>query len=201
MSRGSWFRGAVFQAGFVALVLLWGIPSLFTAVLPYRWRYWFISRWCVLVEVWLRLSAGIRHRIKGRENTQGPAAVVMAKHQSTWETRHLGPPVLPQSWVVKRELIWVPVFGWALGLLRPIAIDRAAGRNAVREVIRQGRERLAAGRWVVVYPEGTRVPAGRKGRYRLGGAILAARRGYPWYRWPTTPGNTCRVTACGWFRA
>ncbi len=177
--RGSLTRGLVFQAGLVLSVVVWGTLSLATAPLPYRWRYWFVSRWCSWMELWLRIAAGITHEIEGFEHVRGQPGVVMAKHQSTWETVSLVRWFYPQTWVLKRELIWLPLFGWALGLLEPIAIDRRAGRDAVRQVVDQGCQRLAAGRWVVVFPEGTRVPAGQKGRYRMGGAVLACRAGVP----------------------
>lgn len=176
---GSLWRSAVFQLGLVLSVLVWGLLSLGTAILPYRWRYWFISRWCVWINFWLRITCGVRVCVQGRENIPGGGGVVLAKHQSVWETVSLTQWFHPQTWVLKRELLWVPVFGWALALLQPIAIDRGSGRLAVRQVIEQGRRRLSEGRWVVVFPEGTRVPAGRKARYRPGGAILAAEAGAP----------------------
>ncbi|MCS4504964.1 hypothetical protein KBTX_01393 [wastewater metagenome] len=170
-------QGIIFRSGVVISVVLWGLLSLFTAVLPFRWRYWFISRWCWWLRVWLRISAGITEEIEGRENIPSEPGVVMAKHQSAWETVALVRLFYPQTWVVKRELLWLPVFGWAFGLLRPIGIDRGAGRDAVRQVVRKGSARLADGQWVIVYPEGTRVPAGHKARYRAGGAILACETG------------------------
>lgn len=175
--RGSLIRGLVFQFGLVLSVLLWGIPSLLSFPLPYRVRYWLISRWSPWILWLLRVTNGVRCEVEGLENIPAEACVVMSKHQSTWETLALQRWFYPQTWVLKRELMWIPIFGWALALLQPIAINRGAGRSAVRQVVEQGRERLAAGRWVVVFPEGTRIPAGRKGRYRLGGAVLACATG------------------------
>lgn len=85
----------------------------------------------------------------------------------------------PLVWVLKRELLWIPFFGWGLAVLNPIAINRKAGRHAMHQVVEQGTQRLNAGRWVVVFPEGTRVPPGTRGRYRAGGALLATESGYP----------------------
>jgi 1-acyl-sn-glycerol-3-phosphate acyltransferase len=85
----------------------------------------------------------------------------------------------PQTWVLKRELMWIPFFGWALALLHPIAIDRGSGRKAIEQVVAQGRDRLRSGIWVVVFPEGTRVAPGTRRRHGIGGAVLAAETGYP----------------------
>ena len=102
----------------------------------------------------------------------------MAKHQSTWETLALQAIFPPQVWVLKRELLWIPFFGWGLASLNPIAIDRGAGRKALNQVIEQGRSRLASGAWVVIFPEGTRIPTGQMGKFGMGGAFLAAETGY-----------------------
>ncbi len=178
-ASGSLWRSALFQFGLALSILIWGTLSLCTVVLPYRARYWFISRWCVWINFWLRVTCGLRVEVQGKENVPHGGGVVLAKHQSVWETVALTKWFHPQTWVLKRELLWLPVFGWALALLQPIAIDRGSGPRAMRQVIEQGRRRLADGRWVVVFPEGTRVPAGRKARYRPGGAILAAAAGAP----------------------
>jgi 1-acyl-sn-glycerol-3-phosphate acyltransferase len=104
----------------------------------------------------------------------------MAKHQSAWETLALR-GLLPngQCWILKQELLRVPVFGWALASMRPIAIDRNAGTKAIKQVIAEGTAALSEGRWVVVFPEGTRVAPGERGKYNIGGAMLAERSGYP----------------------
>lgn len=170
----------IFQIGLVLSVIVWGVLSLFTFPLPYRWRYWFITRWCGWILWLLHMTCGVRVEVQGAEHIP-PAGggVVVSKHQSAWETFALENWFHPQSWVLKRELLRVPLFGWALALLEPIAIDRGAGREAVRQVIRQGRPKLDAGRFVVVFPEGTRVPAGHRGRYRIGGTVLACATGAP----------------------
>ena len=172
-AQGSLLRGLIFHIGLALSVALWGVPSLLSAPLPYRARYWIISRWSLWIVWWLRITNGVRWEIEGLENIPAQAGVVMCKHQSTWETLAMQEWFQPQTWVLKRELMWVPIFGWSLNLLKPIAINRRLGRSAVRQVIRQGRERIAAGLWVVVFPEGTRIAAGHKGRYHAGGAVLA----------------------------
>ena len=122
---------------------------------------------------------GVRWRIEGRENIPPGPAIIFAKHQSTWETMALQLIFPPQTFVVKKELMRIPFFGWGLAVMKPIAIDRKAGRKAVEQVVEQGLDRLRRGIWVVIFPEGTRVPPGKRVRYRMGGAILAARSGVP----------------------
>lgn len=177
--NGSLARSLVFHVGMVTSIVIWGVLSLFTVVLPYRWRYWFISRWCYWMAWWLRVSVGIDVRATQDAPLPDGGAIVMSKHQSTWETISLERWFHPQTWVLKRELLVIPLFGWALALLRPIAIDRSSGREAVRQVVAKGSGQLAEGRWLIMFPEGTRVPAGHKARYRLGGAVLACESGAP----------------------
>ena len=153
--------------------------SLLTIVLPFPWRYRLISRWARWQLFMLKHLCGLDYRVEGREHLPMGAAVILAKHQSAWETIAFQQVFPSQTWVLKRELLWIPLFGWALALLRPIAIDRGAGRQAIEQVIEQGRERLQSGIWVVVFPEGTRVAPGTRRRYGIGGAALAAASGYP----------------------
>jgi 1-acyl-sn-glycerol-3-phosphate acyltransferase len=104
----------------------------------------------------------------------------MAKHQSTWETIGLRGIFKPQqSWVLKQELMQLPIFGWALGFVKSIPIDRSAGRRAVIEVVKQGTARLAEGRYVIIFPEGTRTAPGQRRKYGMGGGVLAQRSGVP----------------------
>lgn len=153
--------------------------SLLTCVLPFPWRYRLISRWARWQMFSLKHICGLDYRVDGLERLPAGAAVILAKHQSAWETIAFQQIFPPQTWVLKRELMWIPLFGWALALLRPIAIDRSAGRVAIEQVIEQGRERLQSGIWVVVFPEGTRMAPGTRRRYGIGGAALAAESGYP----------------------
>lgn len=124
----------------------------------------------------LRWLCGLDYEVHGVENLPNEAAVVLCNHQSAWETIVLR-AILPleQTWVLKRELLWIPLFGWALARFRPIAIDRASGRQAVKQLLSAGRQALEAGRWVIVFPEGTRVPPGEHRPFAIGGALLAAR--------------------------
>lgn len=142
-------------------------------------RYRIISQWAKMMLPILRVVCGIRHEVKGIENLPKEPCIVMCKHQSAWETLALQKIFPPQVWVLKRELFWIPFFGWALALTSPIGIKRSDGKGAVRQLLKQGKERLAQGFCVVIFPEGTRVPYGRRGKYKIGGALLAASSGVP----------------------
>lgn len=172
-------RSSVQFVFMVGSVMLWALLSLLTFPIPYRPRYWFITRWTFMNLWFLRKVCGLGWEVQGEENVPATPCVVLSKHQSTWETLALQLWFEPQTWVLKRELIFLPLFGWAIRMLDPIAIDRKAGRSAIDQVVEKGGARLRSGRWVVVFPEGTRMPPGRAGRYRVGGAVLAERAGYP----------------------
>ncbi|MCR4303082.1 MAG: 1-acyl-sn-glycerol-3-phosphate acyltransferase, partial [Gallionella sp.] len=172
-------RSLLFNAILFISVTVYALLVLPTAVLPYRLRYRLISQWARWQVFLLKVLCGLDYRVEGREHLPAGAAILMSKHQSAWETIVFQQIFPPQTWVLKHELMWIPLFGWALALMRPIAIDRGAGRKAVEQVIEQGRERLQCGIWVVVFPEGTRVAPGTRKRYALGGAVLAAETGYP----------------------
>jgi len=173
-------RSLLFNAILFGSVLVYAPLSLFTFPLPPLTRYRFISRWAHF-HIWLLGKlCRLRHHVEGLEHLPSDTtAVILAKHQSTWETLALQQIFPPQVWVLKRELLWIPLFGWALALLEPIAINRGAGRRAVEQIVDQGRQRLESGRWVVVFPEGTRVAPGQQKRFGIGGAALAAATGHP----------------------
>lgn len=170
---------ALYNATMWLSVLVYAPLALLTFPFPFPARYYFISRWAAFHIALLRLLCGVRYEVHGRENVPPGPAIIMAKHQSSWETMALAIIFPPQTWVLKRELMWIPLFGWALAMLRPIAINRRSKREAIQQVITQGRERLNAGIWVTVFPEGTRVAAGQRRRWGQGGAVLAAATGYP----------------------
>jgi len=164
--------------GFITTVI-YAILAQFLIVLPLRLRYRIITTWGRF-NIWtLRWICGVRYRVEGRENLPDSAAILLSNHQSTWETLAYTFIFPPQIWVLKKSLLRLPFFGWGIAVLKPIAIDRSAGSTAVEQVVEQGRERLKSGFWVVLFPEGTRVAPGKKKRYKMGGAILAAETGYP----------------------
>lgn len=173
------FRSLLFSAGMLLSTIVIATLAMLTLPLPFNYRFKFISQYARFNVWWLKQSCGIDYVVRGQDNIPTDNAIIMCKHQSTWETLILQQLFPLQVWVLKRELLWVPFFGWALALLEPIAIDRGAGRKAIKQLIKQGKNKLAQGRWVVIYPEGTRTPPGERGRYALGGAILAEHSGYP----------------------
>lgn len=164
--------GMLASIGICAPLVVLGFP------LPFVSRYRISQIWTGFTVWWLRVTCRIDYRLSGVEHIPNQPVIVMAKHQSTWETMFLSQYLPPVAWVIKRELLWLPFFGWALALLRPIAINRRAGTSAVKQVIRQGMEHLRQGQWVVIFPEGTRTSPGVRKRYGMGGAVLAAHSGY-----------------------
>src|SRR3989440_8870855 len=175
----TWLRSALFAAALVIVTPPYALLALATFPLPRMLRYKIISGWSRLV-VWLaKTLLGIRWRVEGREHLPQRPAGILAKHQSAWETMAFQLIFPPQVHVLKRELLWIPFFGWGLALMSPIAIDRRRGVAALRAIARRGRERLEQGFWVVIFPEGTRVAPGERRPYQLRGAWLAAPAGAP----------------------
>jgi 1-acyl-sn-glycerol-3-phosphate acyltransferase len=175
----TWLRSALFALALALVTPPYALVALLSFPLPRMARYRLISAWSRMV-VWLGwLLCGIRWKIEGRRNLPDEPAVILSQHQSAWETLAYQEIFPPQVLVLKRELLWIPFFGWGLALMSPIAIDRARGTAALREMARQGRERLAQGFWVVIFPEGTRVRPGEKRPYHHGGAWLAVNCGVP----------------------
>jgi 1-acyl-sn-glycerol-3-phosphate acyltransferase len=170
-------RSLLFNVVMLVSVLIYAPLMLPTVLLPYPLRYRIVSQWARFQVFLLKTLCRLDYRVEGQEHLPQGAAIILSKHQSAWETIAFQQIFPAQTWVLKRELMWIPLFGWALALTRPI--DRGAGRKAVEAVVTQGRERLQSGIWVVVFPEGTRVAPGTRKRYAMGGAILAAETGYP----------------------
>lgn len=172
-------RSTLFSIGQILSTLLFAPFVVLSVLVPYRLRYAFVVRWTYFNVWWLRQTCKLSHEVEGLENIPTKSAVVLCKHQSAWETLVLQYYFSPQVWVLKKELLKIPFLGWGLAALRPIAIDRSAGRDAMSQVLDQGRQRLDSGCWVVVFPEGTRVPPGARRRYKLGGATLAEKTETP----------------------
>ena len=157
----------------IAILLLLFIPA------PFIFRSKLARGYAWSVISALKFFCGINYQVKGRENIPEGAAIIFSKHQSTWETYALQLFFPPQVWVLKRELMWLPFFGWGMAALKPISIDRGSGRKAINQIIEKGKQRLNKGIWVTIFPEGTRIAPGQHKRWGIGGAVLAENSGYP----------------------
>lgn len=146
---------------------------------PIKVRYSIASSWAKMNMHFLKWFCNLDYKIKGKENIPNEASLVLSNHQSTWETLAFQHFLPNQLWVLKKELLRVPVFGWGLAIIEPIAIDRNAGKKAVDQIVEQGEEKLNQGRWVIVFPEGTRISPGVDSKYKIGGFIFATRITHP----------------------
>lgn len=162
---------------FTVLLFVSVIPASLAVVLMrifgYAPAYRVAVSWARFIDWLCRRLCGLGFVVEGRENLPHESAVVLMKHSSSYETIMQMLLFPPQCWVLKRELIWSPFFGWGLAALECIAINRGASRSAVSQVVQQGKDRLAKGRWVIIFPEGTRMPPGETRRYGISGALLA----------------------------
>lgn len=168
-----WIRSLIFAIGQWLFTIVFCALGLFTFFFAPHTRYRFLTRWAHAMLWWLRVCCGLSYQVTGAENIPATPSIILCKHQSAWETLALQLIFPPQVWVLKRELLWLPFFGWCLALTSPIAINRAAGREALKQLVAQGKERLAQNFWVVIFPEGTRIAPGKRGKYHIGGAWLA----------------------------
>lgn len=173
------FRAALFYAGFVALTVSASIVTCLLFFLPFKLLQRIATTGNYLVMQWLRLTCNIKIVVSGTENIPSGACVILSNHQSTWEAFYMQWFFQPACFILKRELLWIPFFGWALFLMRPIAIKRSRPASAIRYVIKEGSKRLLAGNRVVIYPEGTRVTSGQLGEFKTSGAALAKQAQVP----------------------
>lgn len=146
-------------------------------------RYGFAQKWLTLSIDAARVLMGIRYQVQGQENLpvgETSPAILLVKHQSTYET-FLMPAIMPHplAYVFKKELLYVPFFGWSIGSLDMIHIDRSQRAKAFAKVVEQGQALLDRGVWVIMFPEGTRIPRGERGIYKTGGTRLAIATGAP----------------------
>lgn len=174
-----WFRSALFWLALLILTPLYAVIGNLIRPLPPMRRYKIMSSWTRMMMMWMRLTCGLSYKVIGAENIPAGPAMVMSKHQSAWETMALQKMFPPQVWVMKRELLKLPFFGWAISTLSPIAIDRSNRSQAQKLLMEQGRDRIAKGFWIVIFPEGTRIAPGKRGQYKHGGARLATEIGVP----------------------
>jgi len=172
-------RSILFALAQAAFTLGYALFSPFIFLFGPHTRHRLLSGFAPGMLWLLKVICGIRMEVRGRENIPPASCVVLSKHQSAWETLALQLVLPPHVWVAKRELLWIPFFGWLLALSSPIALNRSKGKEAMRQLLEQGKVKLEQGFSVVLFPEGTRIPYGEKGRYKLGGAMLASHAGVP----------------------
>ncbi len=170
-------RSLLYLIGQSVTAVIVSLIALCCFFLPSLTRAKIISMWARF-NIWtLRVLCGIHFRLTGAENIPAQPSVIISNHQSAWETLCFQIIFPPQSYLLKKELLWLPFFGWGLAMNRPIAIDRTKKKRALDYLIKQGIIRLNEGRWLVVFPEGSRMLPGQPGKFQVGGAMLATQAG------------------------
>ena len=174
-------RSALYFVFLVVTVVPWATAAVLYSIFVRGERlYWVCAGWLGL-SIWgARVICGVQARVQGRENLPDSPVVLLSKHQSAWETLAF-PSLMPKPlcYVFKRELLWIPFFGWAMARMDLIHIDRSKRAEAWSKVAEQGRRFMAQGNWVIMFPEGTRTPRGSQGKYKNGGTGLAVETGRP----------------------
>jgi 1-acyl-sn-glycerol-3-phosphate acyltransferase len=174
-------RSLIYSTLMVLGTGVFGVIVLISALLPLtlEQRYVVPRTWGLFLTWLAGAICGLKYTIEGQENLPDRPFISLWKHSSTWDTMAQMFVVPPAAWLLKREVTWIPIVGWAVSTYMPIAINRSAGHSAVNQVVTQGRERLASGMGVIVYPEGTRVLPGQTRKYGISGALLATQTGTP----------------------
>ncbi|BEV07206.1 lysophospholipid acyltransferase family protein [Methylophilus sp. DW102] len=167
-------RAWLFYVGLFVLTIPFSLLAILLIPLPAVTRSRWVSGWAHAVMWWLKVTCNLRYEVSGREHIPATPSIILAKHQSAWETIALQTILPPQVWVLKRELLMIPFFGWGLWAVGSIPIDRSSGREALKKLVNHGKDRLKRGLWVVIFPEGTRTAPGARAKYHIGGAWLAS---------------------------
>ena len=174
-------RSAIYVLWLAATVVVWALLVVLVSIFVRGHRlYWFTMVWLRMAIWGARVICGVRHRIQGWENLPDSKIILCPKHQSTWETFAF-PAVMPHplAYVFKRELLMIPFFGWAIGRLDMVHIDRGRRSEAWRRVAEQGTRIMKQGNWMIMFPEGTRTARGEQGEYKSGASRLAITAGVP----------------------
>jgi len=171
-------RSLLYFVGSIISLILISFSGLLLIFASYPTRQKYLSQWAIFCMWWLKITLNIKTNVVGRENIINSSCIIISNHQSTWETLAFQTIFPAHTWVLKRELLWLPVFGWSLALLNPIIINRGEKLNAIKKVIKQGADRLEKGISIVIYPEGTRQPYKKLGVYQNGGSAIAKKTGY-----------------------
>jgi 1-acyl-sn-glycerol-3-phosphate acyltransferase len=175
-----YLRSGLLFISVLFVTVIFGILMLIAALLPYALQYKLATVWGKFVLIAAKVICGINYQITGLENiNREENAIVLCKHQSAWETIALIALLPPQCILLKKSLLWIPFWGWAMATLKPIAIDRSAPKEALSQLLKQGAQRLQEGFWVVMFPEGTRTAPGEQRKFSASGALLAQRTGFP----------------------
>jgi len=172
-------RSLIFYILLALATIVFVVIGFVILPLDFKLRFRIMSRWSAFNLWTLKHICSLDHVVEGIENIPEGPAIIMCKHQSAWETLALQIHFPAQVWILKRELLWIPIYGWGLASMQPIAIDRSSGMRALKQIVNKGRKRLEAGLWVVIFPEGTRTPPGVRRKYQAGGGLLAEKSGYP----------------------
>jgi 1-acyl-sn-glycerol-3-phosphate acyltransferase len=170
-------RSLFFYIGQIISTLLFAPLGVIAFPLNFKTRYSLITRWTAFNLWWLKICCRVHYKVEGLDNIPEQACIVMCKHQSAFETLALQLIFVPQVWILKRELLKIPIYGWGLASMQPIAIDRGSAIKSFRQIVAQGCQRLKENLWVIIFPEGTRVAPGDKGTYLPGGGMLAVKSG------------------------
>jgi len=170
-------RSLLFYIGQIISTILIAPIGIIAFPLDFKKRYYLITRWAVFNLWWLKICCNVTYEIKGKDNIPGKPCIVMSKHQSAFETLALQQIFIPQVWILKKELLQIPIYGWGLASMQPIAINRNSTIKSFRQIADQGCERLQKGYWVIIFPEGTRVAPNKKKKYLPGGGMLAEKSG------------------------
>ena len=170
-------RSLFFYIGQITSTILIAPIGIIAFPLDFKKRYYLITRWAVFNLWWLKICCNVTYKIEGKDNIPGKPCIVMSKHQSAFETLALQQIFIPQVWVLKKELLQIPIYGWGLASMQPIAINRDSTIKSFRQIAEQGCDRLQKGYWVIIFPEGTRVAPNKKKKYLPGGGILAEKSG------------------------
>ncbi len=170
-------RSLLFYIGQIISTILIAPIGVIAFPLDFKKRYYLITRWAVFNLWWLKICCNVTYEIFGKENIPKKPCIVMCKHQSAFETLALQRIFIPQVWILKKELLQIPIYGWGLASMQPIAINRDSSIKSFKQIADQGCERLEKGYWVIIFPEGTRVAPNKKKKYLPGGGMLAEKSG------------------------
>jgi 1-acyl-sn-glycerol-3-phosphate acyltransferase len=171
-------RSLLYFIGSIISLILIAFCGLFLIFSPYPIRYTIISKWAIFCVWWLSITLSIKIKVVGKENIPKSPCIIVSNHQSTFEVLAFQTLFPAQTWVLKKELLWLPIFGWNLALLKPIVIDRGYKIGALKKVISQGCDRLKNGIFVIIFPEGTRQPENQLGHYQNGAVAIAKKSGH-----------------------